>query len=168
VLSTSGYLDSAYALLKQTSWPSWLYAVTQGATTIWERWDGWTRENGFQTPNMNSFNHYAYGAIGSWMYNTIAGIDFDPAAPGYKHAILRPQPGGALTFACAALDTLYGRLVSDWKLENDVFEYSVTVPPNTSATVYLPFSGNTALNGKGIDGVVHELTAGTYHFVVER
>ena len=167
VLSTQGHLDTAYALLRQTSWPSWLYAVTQGATTIWERWDGWTQENGFQTPDMNSFNHYAYGAIGAWLYNTVAGIEFDPAAPGYKHTILRPQPGGDLMFACATLDTMYGSLISDWKLENDVFKYTVTVPPNTSATVYLPFNGNITLNGKDIAGLVHELMAGTYRFVVE-
>ncbi|MBK8027639.1 MAG: hypothetical protein IPK19_41230 [Chloroflexi bacterium] len=110
VLSQNGCLDAAYALLQQKSWPSWLYAVTQGATTIWERWDGWTPENGFQTPEMNSFNHYAYVAIGNCLYTTVAGLDVDPAAPGYKHAVLRPQPGGGLTFARASLDTLYGAL----------------------------------------------------------
>ena len=79
VLSQNGRLDVAYALLDQRTWPSWLYPVTQGATTIWERWDGWTEENGFQSPGMNSFNHYAYGAIGAWLYNTVAGIEIDPA-----------------------------------------------------------------------------------------
>jgi alpha-L-rhamnosidase len=153
VLSSSGHLDTAYALLRQTTWPSWLYAVTQGATTIWERWDGWTPESGFQTPEMNSFNHYAYGAIGAWLYQTVAGIDVDPAQPGYKHAILRPQPGGGLTKARAALKTLYGDLISDWKLDGGTFDWTVVVPPNTTATAYLP------------DGA-HELDAGTHHFVV--
>ena len=97
VLSDNGRLDVAYALLHQQTWPSWLYAVTQGATTIWERWDGYTEQNGFQDPGMNSFNHYAYGAIGAWLYGTVAGIEVDPAQPGYKHTILRPQPGGGLT-----------------------------------------------------------------------
>ena len=166
VLSGSGHLDTAYALLKQTSWPSWLYAVTQGATTIWERWDGWTEESGFQTPDMNSFNHYAYGAIGAWLYNTVAGIGIDPAAPGYKHAILRPQPGGDLTSACAALDTVYGRLVSEWKLENGTFEYHVIVPPNTSATVYLPYEGHTTCNQEVISTSPHTIAAGTYRFVI--
>lgn len=166
VLSSNGRLDAAYALLNQKSWPSWLYAVTQGATTIWERWDGWTQENGFQTPEMNSFNHYAYGAIGDWLYKTIAGINTDPAAPGYRHAILRPQPEGDLTFARATLDTLYGPLVSAWTRANGVFEYSVTVPANTAATVHLPWDGRVTVNGAAAAGLVHEVTAGTYHFVV--
>ncbi len=102
VLSRNGRTDVAYTLLNQTTWPSWLYPVTQGATTIWERWDGWTEENGFQSAEMNSFNHYAYGSIGAWLYTTVAGIDIDPAQPAYKHAILRPQPGGGLTQANGA------------------------------------------------------------------
>jgi alpha-L-rhamnosidase len=108
VLSQNGRLDTAYKLLNQKTWPSWLYAVTQGATTIWERWDGWTEDNGFQTPEMNSFNHYAYGAIGYWLYNTVAGINVDPSQPGYKHIILSPQPGGGLEFVRATLQTPYG------------------------------------------------------------
>jgi alpha-L-rhamnosidase len=166
VLSRFGRLDTAYALLNQTSWPSWLYAVTQGATTIWERWDGWTQENGFQTPEMNSFNHYAYGAIGAWLYNTVAGIEIDPDAPGYKHALLRPQPGGGLTHARASLDTAYGRLAAAWKLEGDTFIYDIGVPPNTSATVRLPHEGRITLNGSPVSGLVHEVAAGKYQFVI--
>lgn len=166
VLSGSGHLDTAYRLLNQKSWPSWLYAVTQGATTIWERWDGWTPERGFQTPDMNSFNHYAYGAVGAWLYNTVAGIEIDPSAPGYKHAILRPQPGGGLTFVRATLETLYGRLTSEWKLENDRFEYTVTVPPNTTAAVTLPCDGQLTLNSEPVSGLVHQIGGGTYRFVV--
>jgi alpha-L-rhamnosidase len=166
VLSRHGHLDTAYALLNQKSWPSWLYAVTQGATTIWERWDGWTQENGFQTPEMNSFNHYAYGAIGDWLYSTVAGLEIDPAAPGYKHTILRPQPGGGLSFARASLNTLYGTLVSDWKLEGETFVYTAVVPPNMTATVHLPHEGHTTLNGKTIDGLTHSVGAGTYRFVI--
>ncbi len=138
VLSSNGRLDVAYKLLAQTTWPSWLYPVTQGATTIWERWDGWTPEHGFQDKGMNSFNHYAYGAIGAWLYNTVGGIEIDPAAPGYKHTILRPQPGGDLTCAAARLETPYGELISDWKLENGRFSWEVVVPPNTTATAILP------------------------------
>jgi alpha-L-rhamnosidase len=167
-LSNGGRLDIAYALLHQTTWPSWLYSVTQGATTIWERWDGWTEENGFQDPGMNSFNHYAYGSIGAWLYNTVAGIEIDPAQPGYKHAILRPQPGGGLTQAAGKLQTLYGELGSQWKLDNGTFAWTVIVPPNTTATVYLPVQeGSTIkLDGKAISGLVHELEAGEYHFAV--
>jgi alpha-L-rhamnosidase len=154
VLSANGKLDTAYKLLAQKTWPSWLYPVTQGATTIWERWDGWTEENGFQDKGMNSFNHYAYGSIGAWLYSTVAGIEIDPEQPGYKHSILRPQPGGDLTCAAARLQTLYGELVSDWRLENGRFAWEVVIPPNTTATAVLP------------NGDKHELTAGTHQFEV--
>jgi alpha-L-rhamnosidase len=168
VLGDSGKLDIAYALLHQKTWPSWLYSVTQGATTIWERWDGWTEENGFQDPGMNSFNHYAYGSIGAWLYRTVAGIDIDPAQPGYKHSILRPQPGGGLTHASGKLRTLYGELVSAWKLNNGAFEWTVVVPPNTRATAHVPASVGQiiTLNDQPVSGFVHELTAGAYRFVV--
>lgn len=167
VLSQNGQLDTAYALLNQKEWPSWLYAVTQGATTIWERWDGWTEDNGFQTPEMNSFNHYAYGAIGMWMYNTIAGINFDVSQPGYKHILLQPQPGGGLTYARATLETPYGELVSDWELDGNTFTYSIVIPPNTSASVTLPFAGDVKLNGESVQGQTHKLEAGQYEFVVQ-
>ena len=121
VLSDMDYLDTAYALLKQTTWPSWLYSVTQGATTIWERWDGWTHDKGFQDQAMNSFNHYAYGAVGAWMYAVIGGIDLDPEQPGYKHIIMRPQPGGGLTYAKTGLHSMYGLIRSEWTLENQNF-----------------------------------------------
>jgi alpha-L-rhamnosidase len=138
VLSEMGQLDTAYALLKQTTWPSWLYSVTQGATTIWERWDGWTHDKGFQDPGMNSFNHYAYGAVGAWMYAVISGIDLDPDQPGYKHIIMHPQPGGGLTYATAELHSMYGVIRSAWTLENNNFDWRITVPANTTATVYVP------------------------------
>jgi alpha-L-rhamnosidase len=168
VLSDNGRLDVAYALLQQKSWPSWLYAVTQGATTIWERWDGWTEGSGFQDPAMNSFNHYAYGAVGAWLYNAVAGIEIDPTQPGYKHIILRPQPGGGLTAACGKVRTLYGELLSQWDVDNGKFEWTVNVPPNTTATVYVPTQSDEklTLNGETVRGAVHEITAGKYYFVV--
>lgn len=166
-LSNNGRLDIAYALLHQKTWPSWLYPVTQGATTIWERWDGWTEESGFQDPAMNSFNHYAYGSIGAWLYSTVAGIEIDPAMPGYKHIILRPQPGGGLTRACGRLKTLFGELVSEWKIEDGAFDWTVVVPPNTTATVHLPVMGERSitLNGQVVSGLVHEVGAGKYRFI---
>ncbi|MBN2118662.1 MAG: glycoside hydrolase family 78 protein [Anaerolineales bacterium] len=138
VLSKTGHLETAYALLKQTTWPSWLYSVTQGATTIWERWDGWTHDKGFQDPKMNSFNHYAYGAIGAWMYAVIGGIDLDPNQPGYKHIVMHPRPGGGLTYAAAELHSMYGTIRSAWTQKNDRFDWKITVPPNTAATIYIP------------------------------
>ncbi len=168
VLSSNGRADVAYSLLQQKTWPSWLYSVTQGATTIWERWDGWTEESGFQDPGMNSFNHYAYGAIGAWLYNTVAGIELDPSQPAYKHILLRPQPGDDLTHAEASLDTVYGELRSKWSLENGSFRMSVIIPPNTTATVSLPESAGqqVQLNGSRVQGLVHNLDAGRYEFVV--
>ena len=168
VLSSNDRLETAYDLLNQTSWPSWLYAVTQGATTIWERWDGWTEDNGFQTPEMNSFNHYAYGAIGSWMYNTIAGINIDAENPAYKHIIFRPQIGGGLDYARATLQTIYGKLVSEWHYDEETFTYSITVPANTSATVYLPIIGAIELNGKAISGQSHEIQSGSHKFIIKQ
>ncbi len=168
VLSNNGRADVAYALLKQTTWPSWLYPVTQDATTIWERWDGWTEENGFQDDNMNSFNHYAYGSIGAWLYNTVTGIEIDPEQPGYKHIILQPQPGGDFTRASGELETPYGKVVSSWTLEDGAFTWNIVVPPNAHATATLPdsASGDVMLDGEPAEGKVHELPAGEYQFVV--
>jgi alpha-L-rhamnosidase len=137
-LSSNGYLDVAYDLLTQESYPSWLYPVTQGATTIWERWDGIKPDGSFQDAAMNSFNHYAYGAIGSWLYQVVTGIEIDPQAPGYKHALIQPQPGGGLSNASASLETMYGALGSAWELDEEAFCLDVIVPANTWATVRLP------------------------------
>ncbi len=166
-LSNNGQLDTAYVLLHQKSWPSWLFSVTQGATTIWERWDGYTEESGFQDPGMNSFNHYAYGSIGAWLYGVVAGMEIDPARPGYKHAILRPQPGGGLTHASARLQTLYGELVSEWKLADGVFTWRIVAPPNTTATAYVPGAEGRAitLDGAPASSAVLELAAGEHHIV---
>ena len=125
-------------LLERREYPSWLYPVTKGATTIWERWDGIKPDGSFQDPGMNSFNHYAYGAVGEWMYRVMAGIEIDPAAPGYKHSLIQPQPGGSFTNVRASHDTPYGRLTSAWTIDGGRFELKVDVPPNTTATVRLP------------------------------
>ena len=138
VLSSYGYLDEAYLLLNREEYPSWLYPVKQGATTIWERWDGLKPDGSFQDKGMNSFNHYAYGAIGEWMYRVMAGIEIDPAAPGYKHTLIQPRPGGGFTSASASHMTLYGRVSSAWKTDGGAFELAVEIPPNTTATVRLP------------------------------
>ncbi len=165
VLSDNGRFDVAFTLLNQKQWPSWLYAVTQGATTIWERWDGWTQERGFQDPGMNSFNHYAYGAIGEWLYSRVAGLDLDPEEPGYKHIVVRPTPGGGLTRASAKLHTMYGAAESAWTLKDGVFELKVTAPPNAWATVTLPGTAESVPEGaKRVSGPAFEVGAGQYVF----
>lgn len=137
-LSDQGYGELAFILLNRKEYPSWLYPVTQGATTIWERWDGQKPDGTFQTIGMNSFNHYAYGAIGEWLYTYIAGIKIDEANPGYKHFYLAPHPGGGLTNANAEFDSMFGKIKSAWKIEGENFVYEVEVPANTTATVILP------------------------------
>lgn len=138
VLEENGYLDVAYRLLEQETFPSWLFPVKNGATTIWERWDGWTPDKGFQDKAMNSFNHYAYGAVGAWMYRTVAGIDLDPSEPGYRHIIFRPRPGGSLTSAKAKLQTPHGETGIRWKLDGGKLDMELTVPKNAHATLYPP------------------------------
>lgn len=136
VLTRFGYNDLAYKLLNQKTYPSWLYPVTRGATTIWERWDGIRPDSSFQAITMNSFNHYAYGAIGDWMYRVMAGLDTDE--PGYKTLRIQPRPGGGFTQASAALQTLYGPAASRWQLDGKNLTLDVEIPANTTATVLVP------------------------------
>ena len=138
VLTTFGYLDEAYLLLERREYPSWLYPVTKGATTIWERWDGIKPDGSFQDAGMNSFNHYAYGAVGEWMYRVMAGVEIDPAMPGYKHIVFQPHPGGHFTDVDVSHETEYGRVASHWSITGDRFQLAIEVPPNTTATVRLP------------------------------
>lgn len=161
VLSNYGYDDVAYDLLMQESYPSWLYPVKMGATTIWERWDGIKPDGSFQNPEMNSFNHYAYGAIGDWMYRNVGGIKSDPENPGYKKIIIQPKPGGGLSSASAELNTPYGWVVSSWTITNDVFKLNVQIPANTRATVILPgtFGKGNQQNNQKI-----EIGSGNYSF----
>lgn len=137
-LSAIGRDDLAFMLLTRKDYPSWLYPVTQGATTIWERWDGQKPDGSFQDVGMNSFNHYAYGAIGEWLYSYVAGISIDEKNPGYKKFKLNPHPGGKLNDASAKFLSMYGEIISAWKIENDEFIYTVEIPANTSAKITLP------------------------------
>jgi alpha-L-rhamnosidase len=176
VLSRFGKTDVAFTLLMQESYPSWLYPVKMGATTIWERWNGIRPDSTFEPASMNSFNHYAYGAIGDWMYRVVAGLDTYDDAPGYKHIKIKPHVGGGLTNASVILETYYGRVISGWKIEGDKFVSIIEVPANTTATVFLPVSNADLIteNGsplskdiqvvKGEDGkVVLKLGSGKYH-----
>ena len=178
-LSESGNLDAAYGLLLNEQYPSWLYPVKHGATTIWERWDGQKPDGSFQEISMNSFNHYAYGAVGDWMYRVVAGLDMDPAQPGYRHLVIVPQPGGGFSFARATLTTPYGEAASGWKLVGDTLQVSVRVPANARATVRLPGAtlsqvreGASAVGAaagvkhaaQSADQVVLEVGSGEYSF----
>jgi len=138
VLSNYGYLQEAFMLLTRKQYPSWLYPVTQGATTIWERWDGIKPDGSFQDAGMNSLNHYAYGAIGEWLYSVVAGLEIDPEKPGYRHTIVQPNPGGGLTHARATHQSMYGTVVAGWDLKDGIMHVSIDVPANTSATTRLP------------------------------
>jgi alpha-L-rhamnosidase len=173
VLSRFGRADVAYQLLLQDTYPSWLYPIKMGATTIWERWDGIKPDGSFETPTMNSYNHYAYGAIGDWMYRVIAGIDTKTDTPGYKSIVVKPTPGGKLTSASADYETLYGKVSSHWKIDNGTTTLDVEVPANTTATIYVPSAdGGSALteDGKPVPSraepgyQVVDVGSGTYHF----
>lgn len=143
VLEKSGHLDIAYALLEQETFPSWLFPVKNGATTIWERWDGWTPEKGFQDKGMNSFNHYAYGAVGAWMVSAVAGLELDPEEPGYRHIFFKPRPGGSIAWAEARLATPQGEAGIRWDLQGEALKLDLLVPPGSRASLRLPtgFSG---------------------------
>jgi len=135
-LTTTGNLDTAYQLLMQQKCPSWLYPVTMGATTIWERWDSLLPNGSVNPGDMTSFNHYALGAVADWIHRTIGGIA--PATPGYKCIKIAPRPGGGLTHASASHLTPYGMVKCEWKIEDGHIEVKAVVPPNTTANVYLP------------------------------
>jgi alpha-L-rhamnosidase len=179
VLTRFGYDDMAYTLLLQETYPSWLYPVKKGATTIWERWDGIKANGELQTPSMNSFNHYSYGAIGDWMYRVMDGINTDDKETGYKKLIIAPHPGGKLTMVNGTLETMYGLVQSKWQITGDTFSLDVTIPPNTTAVIVLPKAANAQVNEQnkpvntvegikvtGKDKADLKLTigSGSYHF----
>lgn len=163
-LSDNGYLDLAYKLLLQDTFPSWLYQVKQGATTIWERWDslrpdGFVEDFGEDINNMVSFNHYALGSVGDFLYRRVAGIETDINHPGFKEFKIEPKFGGDLTFVNAKYHSIYGDIESNWKLEDTngikVFNLTVVVPCNTTAKIILP------------NQEVHIVGSGKYNYSIE-
>jgi alpha-L-rhamnosidase len=176
-LHDAGLNDVAYKLLLQDTYPSWLYQVKLGATTMWERWDGWTKEKGFQTIGMNSFNHYAFGSVGEFMYRYVAGIDTEGA--GFKTIAIAPYPGPGLTSARASYQAVTGLISTDWLLSKNTFSLEVKVPPNTVSHVRIPTSNPDAVleSGKPIEkascvkvlshdskALYLEVQSGTYRF----
>lgn len=167
VLTKYGYLAEAYKLLYQEKYPSWLYPATKGATTIWERWDGIKEDGSFQNPSMNSFNHYAYGAIGDWLYKVVAGINPDTAETGYKHIILKPLPYGEMNNVRAEHESPYGKIASEWILADGKIQWTVIIPVNTKANIFVPSTGKELKeNGKTASGVqVYKENKLPYHFL---
>jgi alpha-L-rhamnosidase len=166
-LTTAGDLDASYRLLFQDTFPSWLFSVKHGATTIWERWDGWTPDKGFQNPGMNSFNHYSLGSVGEWLYDTVAGITWDESQPGYKHILIHPQPGGNLTHAKGTITSIYGPITSDWKITDGTLTLNITIPPGTTATVQVPAKPGSKIEtnaGPAKTKNVYDIGSGSYTF----
>ncbi|MCX5684349.1 MAG: glycoside hydrolase family 78 protein [Planctomycetota bacterium] len=177
-LTKAGKVRAAYALMEQETFPSWLYPVRHGATSIWERWNGWTEEHGLFDPGMNSFSHYAFGIAAEWLFTSVAGIDTD--GPGFRRIIIRPRLGGRLTHAKAVYHAITGEIASAWRLEGGAVTLDVTLPANTTATVYVPAksaadvseSGQPAAEAEGVkflrmegDAAVYAVGAGRYTFV---
>lgn len=155
-LTDGGELELAYKLLTSTEYPSWGYSIMQGATTMWERWDSYKEGGTFQDVGMNSFNHYAYGSVGEWMYRYLAGIDTSPEGPGYKQIVIRPRPGGEIEWARARYDSLRGPIAVDWRIEGDAFTLKVAIPANTTARVYLPTDAVASITESGVPAVESE------------
>lgn len=153
-LTKAGKVDTAFRLLQQDTFPSWLFSVKMGATTIWERWDGWTPDKGFQNIGMNSFNHYSLGSCGEWLYDSVAGINSDPATPGFKKIVIHPVPGTKLSEASGELRSIHGLITSAWSAANGSFTLTTTIPTNTTATVYVPAKDAESVreSGKPVTG----------------
>jgi alpha-L-rhamnosidase len=189
-LSRRGHHDIACALATRTAIPSWGYMVEHGGTTIWERWDGFVEGRGYQNPGMNSFNHYAIGAVGEWMYRTLGGLEPDEARPGWKHFTIRPMvPAAAgergeraVTWVKASYRSARGMIASAWRVEGNRLSVDVTVPASTTATIVLPTrkaatatEGGRKLNGaEGVvkavarrDGLHVDVLAGRYAFACQ-
>ncbi|MDP3178617.1 MAG: alpha-L-rhamnosidase C-terminal domain-containing protein, partial [Spirochaetaceae bacterium] len=127
--------------LMREEYPSWLYQVRKGATTVWEHWDGLKPDGSMWSPDMNSFNHYAYGSIGEWLHSAVAGLAPDEEGPGYGRLRFEPRPGGGLTRAKASLETVRGRASIEWRIEGQAIAIEIVVPHNASATFLPPVDG---------------------------
>jgi len=173
-LTLTGHADVAYRLLLQDTFPSWLYPVKHGATTIWERWNGWGDEDGFFDPAMNSFNHYSLGSVGEWLFRHVAGIELDPEASGFREFLLRPFSGIGLDWVRASYATMHGEISSEWRRRGRGFDWRIRVPGNTRATVWIPSTPGGPLETDGLELLrrepgfaVCQAVAGEYHLASE-
>ena len=166
-------VKEAYDLLLKEDFPSWLYQVKKGATTIWEHWDGMKDDGSMWSADMNSFNHYAYGAIGEWMYRAMAGIEADPEHPGFKHAILYPRIGGNLKYTAGKYHSIYGDVGVKWEVQGKQITLTVQIPVNTTAEIRLD-QAKAVLESDGLtftreaDYMAAEAGSGTYHIAFEQ
>lgn len=147
-LADHGHLELAYRLLENRSYPSWGFTIDKGATTIWERWDGWTPGHGFQDPLMNSFNHYAMGSVGDFLFRYVAGLQ--PTAPGFRSVSIRPQPGGSLNEVHAVYDSVRGRFESSWKRQGEALELEVSIPTGVDAEIRIPGAAGGEVTEGGV------------------
>jgi alpha-L-rhamnosidase len=153
--------------------------IDQGATTIWERWDGWTAERGFQSAWMNSFNHYALGSVGEWLYRFVLGIDQEPGSAGFQRLLVRPHPGGSLRSARGSYRSVRGLITSAWQLEGGQFRFQIQIPPNAVASVRIPSADGSGVRdaagrgpaevasfpgAAGVQEAVFEVGSGTHEF----
>ncbi|MGL5018290.1 MAG: alpha-L-rhamnosidase C-terminal domain-containing protein, partial [Luteolibacter sp.] len=170
-LSATGHHDLAGILMQQREYPSWGYEVDNGATTIWERWNSYIKGKGVHEPSMNSFSHYAFGAVCEWMFADLVGID--RAAPGFDRVKIAPRPTGTITHAAGSMETRHGKLACSWKIEGGAFHAEIIVPANTTAEVILPVKGEIRESGEavsdrpgigGVDGSRMILGSGVYQF----
>jgi len=159
-LANHNRTDVAYRLLLNETYPSWGYMLSKGATTWWERWNGDTGD-----PAMNSYNHYAFGSVIAWVYRYVAGIDTAPDGPGFRHIVIHPHPSTAMRHASGEYDSVYGKIATDWSESSGSFSLKVTLPANTSGTIYLPVLANSNLYERGT-AIQAEQQNGSY--VVQR
>ncbi len=168
-LAENGYVDEAYDLLLKEDFPSWLYQVRMGATTVWEHWDGMRPDGSMWSPDMNSFNHYAYGSIGEWLYQGVLGIRADADAPGYHHILLQPRISGKMRYARGSLETGYGTVCMDWRWEGERLRIRTTIPANTTATLKLNcqqvLEADGAFFTKEGEALCAALPSGEYEFL---
>ena len=184
-LTKIGRSDVAYRLFHNDTFPSWGFTIRHGATSIWERWNGWTPERGFENPGMNSFAHYAFGAVGEWMFRTIGGIETD--GPAFKEIVIRPLPGGTLSWADTRHESIRGTVATRWEIdetsegEPECLRLDVTIPANATATIYVPADNVShvqegslsAAEAEGLEylrtdsgGAVFRAESGSYRFIV--
>jgi alpha-L-rhamnosidase len=175
-LSKRNQNELAYKFVESHRFPSWGYSIDQGATTIWERWDGFVKGRGFQNKGMNSFNHYSFGSVAEWLYSVMLGIQFDEQYPGMQHIILSPMPGGSITWAKGSYKSIRGKIGVSWKKLESTLELNLEIPPNTEASLTIPVKSPKSIqkNGKEMEIELNsnnfpimKLNSGKYHFLVQ-